>query len=342
MNYNYFSLMMNLIKKDNIYYDNIYILASDIASVNIPSDVISFPTKFFLNCLNENKIKEIYDKIYEKYKSELDINIKEESETEKNKMKNISDIFIDFSFLYISIFPKDIINTLIKLGNIIALLKIKKFNNFEKITKNILLKIKTLIYLPICCEKEIKNIYNKYHCRNIIISKELEKINNINENIKNENKIYYDIIKQILNFIINIFNDESNILKLFIQNLNNNNINLINEREKIFLFFRLKDYIIYTMDKSDELYKKYIKNIFDTIYSKFIPVSSKYMWLKILNAFIKDEYNDYKIYKNIQFKSEEEFNNIYKEFKYKIKGKKKLEILPIYVDSIRISEFKSE
>ena len=50
------------------------------------------------------------------------------------------------------------------------------------------------------------------------------------------------------------------------------------------------------------------------------------MWLKILNAFIKDEYNDYKIYKNIQFKSEEEFNNIYKELKYKIKGKKKSEI----------------
>ena len=339
MNYNYFSLLINLIKKDNFYYECLYMLAKNITSVNISSNAISFSKNFFPKCLNENKIKETYEKIYEEYKSELTLKINEESETEKNKMKNISDIFIEFSFLYISLFPKDIIPVLIKLGNIIALLKIKRFNNFEKITKNILTKIKALIYLPICSEKEIRKIYNKYNDNNIIISKEFEKFGNINENIKKENNIYYDIIKQILNFMINIFNDENGVLKLFIPNLKNN-INLINDREKIFLFFRLKDYLIYSLDKTDELYKKYIKNIFDTIYSKFIPVSSKYMWIKILNAFIKDEYNDYKIYNNIQFKSEQEFNISFKDLKYKIKGKKKSKILPIYVDNIRLSEFK--
>ena len=340
MNYNYFTLLKNFIKKDNFYYDCAYIFANNITAVNQPSNAISY-SKNFLYCLDEKKMKEIYEKIYNKFKQELINNIKDESETEKNKMKNISDIFIDFSFVYINLFPKDIISVLIKLGNIFAFLKIKKFDSFDKIMRNVLMKIKFLIYLPICSEKELKKICDKYSGRNSIIKKEFGNIN-INEKIKQENKIYYDIIKQFLNFLINIFNDEKGVIKSLMNEIieKNNKINLINEKEKMFVFFRLKEYIIDTLDKEDELYQKIIKLIFDIIFSKFIPVSSKYMWMKILHSFIKDEYNSYKTYDYINYYSEEKFNNAWKDYKYKIKGKKKNEILPVYISNIRHSEFK--
>jgi hypothetical protein len=76
-----------------------------------------------------------------------------------------------------------------------------------------------------------------------------------------------------LNFVVQIFNDENPIINLFISKEKEKNINLINEREKMFIFFRLKEYIEDTLDKSDELYKKIIKIIFDNILSKFVPVS---------------------------------------------------------------------
>ena len=249
-------------------------------------------------------------------------------------MKNISDKFVDFTFVYIELFPKDIISILIKLGNIFAYLKVKKYNNYDKLIKTALLKIKSIIYLPICSEKFYKKIKDKFSGRNDIISNEFKNIN-IDEAIKNENKVYYDIIKQILNFMLNIFNDENEIIKLFA----NEKINLINDKEKMFLLFRLKDYITDILDKNDELYKKIIKHIFDIIYSKYIPLSSKYMWMKTLHTFIKDEYSEYKTYNYIKYKTEEEFNKEWNDLKYKIKGKKKNEILPVYVENIRYSEF---
>ena len=333
MNYNYFSLLKNFIKKDDFYYDCISIYSKNIIAVNHPSNAISY-SQNYLYCLDKNKIKEIYEKIYIEYKKELIENIKEESETEKNKMKNISDKFVDFTFVYIELFPKDIISVLIKLGNIFAYLKVKKYNNYDKLIKTALLKIKSIIYLPICSEKFYKKIKDKFSGRNDIISNEFKNIN-IDEAIKNENKVYYDIIKQILNFILNIFNDENEIIKLFA----NEKINLINDKEKMFLLFRLKDYITDILDKNDELYKKIIKHIFDIIYSKYIPLSSKYMWMKTLHTFIKDEYSEYKKYNYIKYKTEEEFNKEWNDLKYKIKGKKKNEILPVYVENIRYSEF---
>ena len=337
MNYNYFSILKNFIPKNNFYYESLYIFSKNITAVNHPSNAVSY-TKKFLYVLNKEKIKEIYEKIYTIYITELNNNIKEESETEKNKMKNISDIFIEFSLVYINLYPKDIINVLIKIGNIFASLKIKKFNILENLIKNILTKIKSFIYLPLCCEKDLNKIMNKYSGKNDIIFNEINKIK-IEPKILEENNSYYDIIKQILNFVVQIFNDENPIINLFISKEKEKNINLINEREKMFIFFRLKEYIEDTLDKSDELYKKIIKIIFDNILSKFVPVSSKYMWIKILHSFLKEEYNSYKKYNHIKFKTEEEFTKCWNDLKYKIKGKKKNEILPVYVDNIRLSEF---
>ena len=63
------------------------------------------------------------------------------------------------------------------------------------------------------------------------------------------------------------------------------------------------------------------------------------MWMKLLYYFIKEEYQTYKKYKYIKFKNEEEYNKTWKELKYKIKGKKKNEILPLYNENIRTVEF---
>ena len=338
MNYNYFSLIKNFIQKNNSYYDYLYIFAKNINEVNHNSNTVSYSNKF-LYSLNKEKIKEIYEKIFTVYKNELNNNIKEESETEKNKMKNISDTFTELSLVYLNLFPKDIINVLIKLGNIFISLKIKKFNVIEKLMRNILTKIKSFIYLPISSQKAFSKIKNKFSGKNDIILNVLNNIK-INEKILEENKAYYDIIKQILNFIVEIFNDENTIINnIIIIKEKENNINLINEREKMFILFRLKEFIIDTVDKNDTLYKKIIKLIFDNILSKFVPVSSKYMWMKLLYYFIKEEYQTYKKYKYIKFKNEEEYNKTWKELKYKIKGKKKNEILPLYNENIRTVEF---
>ena len=251
MNYNYFSLIKNFIKKDNFYYDCILIFAKNITAVNHPSSAVSY-SKNHLYCLADDKIKEIYEKIYLEYKKVLTENIKEESETEKNIMKNISDIFIDFCSFYIGLFPKDIISVLIKLGTIIILLKSRKYKDLN--LRNLFLKTKSLIYLPIS-EKYYKKIDEKYSGRNNIILNELKNLKIIDK-IKQENKAYYDIIKQVLNFAINIFNDENAVIKLALTNDKiDKNINILNDGEKTFLIFRLKEYIIDTLDKNDELYK---------------------------------------------------------------------------------------
>ena len=335
MNYNYFSLLKNFISQKNFYYDILYLYSSNINAVNHPSNAIGI-FKNFLYALNKEKIKEIYEKIYNEYKQDLTINKKEESETEQNKMKNILGIFTELCFVYINLFPKDIINVLIKLGNIFFLLRIRKSNKVENIIM-ILMKIKAMIYLPICSEKDLKYTIDKYSQRNNIIYNEFKKIK-INEKILKENKIYYEIIRQIINFMLQIFNDENSILKLILINNisdDNKNNNIINEREKMFIISFFKDHILETLNKSEDLYKKIIKNIFETIISKIIPVSSKYVWMNILYIFIKDEYKSNKSYKYIHFKNEEEFNEKWKEIKYKLKGKDKNKILPIYVDNIR-------
>jgi hypothetical protein len=91
--------------------------------------------------------------------------------------------------VYINLYPKDIINVLIKIGNIFASLKIKKFNILENLIKNILTKIKSFIYLPLCCEKDLNKIMNKYSGKNDIIFNEINKIK-IEPKILEENNSY--------------------------------------------------------------------------------------------------------------------------------------------------------
>ena len=339
MNFNYFSLLKNFISKNSFYYDCLYIFAKNITAVNQPVNGVSY-CKNFLYSLNKEKIKEYYEKIYNEYKEELLKDKEEETETEKNKMKNILNNFIELSLIYLHFYPQNSLNVLIKFGNVFVFLKKNKYN-FMEIFMSTLLKIKTFIYLPECSEKNLKKFYDKYGKINDIIYNILSNIK-INEKIKQENAIYYNIIKQILNYFVQILSDDNYFLNLFFNNKEKNGINknIINDREKMIAFIRLRDYMSQILDENDELYKKIKKIIIDMIFSKSEPISSKLAWLRFLNYFIKEEYKRYKTYKYIEFKNEEEFNKSWNDLKYKIKGKKKTKILPIYVDKIRFSEFK--
>ena len=338
MNINYFSLLKNFISKNSFYYDCLYIFAKNITAVNQSGNGVSYCKKF-LYSLNKEKIKEIYEKIYNDYKEELSKDKEEETETEKNKMKNILNYFIELSLVYLHFYPQNSFNVLIKFGNIFVFLKKNKYNFMEKFT-GILFKIKTFIYLPECSEKDLKKFYDKYGKINDIIYNILSNIK-INEKIKQENAIYYNIIKQILNYFVQILSDDNYFLNLFFNNKekNDNNKNIINEREKMIAFIRLRDYMTQILDENDELYKKIKKIIIDIIFSKSEPISSKLGWLNFLKYFIKEEYKRYKTYHYIEFKNEDEFNKAWNDLKYKIKGKKKIKILPIYVDKIRFAEF---
>ena len=342
MNYNYFSLMKNFVSKDKFYYTCLYIYSLNLSAVDHPQSIVSI-CRNYLYAFNKNEFQDLYEKIFNEYKQNL-MNIKEESETEKNKMQNISRIFFELTLNYISLFPLDTIQVLLKLIIIYGNLKIKKYSNIEKSIGFILFRIKSLIYLPVFSEKKYLKIYKKYSGRNEIILNEMNKLKNVNEKIKENNNNYYNIIRQILEIVVKNFSGESEVINNLFKEKgekNINNFNIINDRESVMLLIRLKDYICEILEKNDELYQKIIKFILDNIYSKFIPISYKYFWLKILHIFLKDEYNNYKEHNWIKFKSEDDFNSKWNKLKYETRGKKKNIILPVPVESIRLTKFTS-
>ena len=339
MNYNYFSLMKNFIKKDDFYYTCLYIYSKNLISDNLSSNVVGY-CKNFIYSLNKDKIKELFEKIFIDYKQSL-INIKEESETEKNIMKNISGVFLEFTLIVISFFPDEIMEILYKLLTITQLLKTKKYSNIGKFIGILLFKSGELIHLPACSEKKYNKIINKFSGRNEIILNECQKLNKINDKIKENNNKYYKNIRKIIELLIKGINGENNFInKFLIDKILGEKLesNILNDREKIILFYRLKEYILDILDKNEELYKNIFKFIIENINSKFVPVSYKYFWMKIFYLFLKDEYNSYKEYNWIKFKSEEDFNNNWEKLKYELKGKKKNEILPIPVETIRLTK----
>jgi len=335
MNYNYFSLMKNFIYKDDYYYVFLTIFSLNLTSVNHPQNTVGTFRRFIYS-LNKDKIKELFMKIYVEYKESLK-KIKEESETEKNIMKNISTTFFELCLTYISLFPTDSLELMKKIIIIYDLLRIKKYANIEKSIGFIIFRLRELIYLPICSDKKYKKMINKYSGRNEIIFNESQKLK-INEKIQENNNKYYIIIKQFLELIIKVFNgaiDNSFGEEKLEENFGNN---LINDRQKIMLFLKIKEYMKEVLDKSDELCQKIMKYLLQLFQSSFIPVSSKFFWIKIFHSYLKEEYNSYKEYNWIKFKSEEDFNTNWNKLKYELKGKKKNEILPVPFQSIRLTK----
>ena len=88
MNYNYFSLMKNFVSKDKFYYTCLYIYSLNLSAVDHPQSLVSI-CRNYLYAFNKNEFQDLYEKIFNEYKQNL-MNIKEESETEKNIMQNIS------------------------------------------------------------------------------------------------------------------------------------------------------------------------------------------------------------------------------------------------------------
>ena len=334
MNYNYFSLMKNFIYKDDYYYNLLTIYALNLTSVNHPQNVVG-NFKRFIYSLKKDKIKELYEKVFNEYKQALN-NIKEESETEKNIMKNISTTFFELCLTYISLFPTDSLQLLQKLIIIYDLLREKKYSNVEKSIGFIIFRLRELVYLPVCSEKKYKRIFNKYSGRNDIILNESQKLK-INDKIKDNNNKYYQIIKIILELFFKGLSGETCSIP-GVEKIEENLENIIGDRQKIFLFLKLKEYVIDTLDKKDALYQKIIKCLLKLFNSSILPVSFKYFWLKVFHSYLKDEYNSYKEYEWMKFKSEEDFNNNWNKLKYDLKGKKKNEILPVPVKTIKLTK----
>ena len=74
MNYNYFSMMKNFINKDNFYYTCLNIYSLNLSAVNRQSNIVGIGRNY-IYALNKDKIKELYEKIYNEYKQNL-LNIK--------------------------------------------------------------------------------------------------------------------------------------------------------------------------------------------------------------------------------------------------------------------------
>ena len=251
-------------------------------------------------------------------------------------MKNISNTFFELCLTYISLFPTDSLQLLQKLIIIYDLLREKKYSNVEKSIGFIIFRLRELVYLPVCSEKKYKRIFNKYSGRNDIILNESQKLK-INDKIKDNNNKYYQIIKIILELFFKGLSGETCSIP-GVEKIEENLENIIGDRQKIFLFLKLKEYVIDTLDKKDALYQKIIKCLLKLFNSSILPVSFKYFWLKVFHSYLKDEYNSYKEYEWMKFKSEEDFNNNWNKLKYDLKGKKKNEILPVPLKTIKLTK----
>ena len=345
MNYNYFSLMKNFNPKDKYYYEFLYIHAQNYTSVNYSANCVSM-CKHFIYALNNEKIKDIYSKIFFEYQKKL-FTINDVSETGKTIMKNISETFIELSLDYISLYPYELFDVLKKIFVLFVLLKIKKYSNYQKIFGKILMISKSIFNLPLYSEIKFNFLYQKYSQRNEIIEEEFNNLKKLTDNTKKFNEKYNTNLIEIIdisikglsgskNFITDLLNNVPKLDEINSELINKQNMN---ENEILLLFHKLKDYIFQLIDKKSDFYKIIIKTILDYIFSTNIPNSFKSMWIKVLYFFIKDEYKYYKEYIWSKFNNEEEYKSKWNTIKNEIKLNTN-KISPIFTEKIRQGVFK--
>ena len=345
MNYNYFSLMKNFTPKDKYYYEFLYIHAQNYTSVNYSAGCVSM-CKHFIYALNNEKIKEIYSKIFFEYQKKL-FTINDESETGKTIMKNISETFIELSLDYISLYPYEFFDILKKFFVLFVLLKIKRYTNFQKLFGKILMVSKSIFNMPLYSEIKYNYLYQKYSQKNEIIEKEFVNLKNLNENSKKFNDKYNKNLTEIIDISIKGFSGAKNFINDLLTNvpkIDEINSEIIkkqdmNDNEILLLFHKLKDYIFQLIDKKSDFYKTIIKTILDYIFSSNISTPFKSMWIKVLFFFIKDEYKYYKEYIWSKFNNEEEYKSNWDKIKKEIKLSTN-KISPVFSEKIRQSIFK--
>ena len=328
-----FNWIKSLTPKDNFYYKYLELYLLSFNSVNHPSILISTCNWNFYS-INKEKIKTLFNEIYTIFIEKLE-QIKTNTFTEQNIMKNISDTYNEFCIFYITLFPYDSLGVIEKLLKIIQLLKEKKYRKIDTFICSILSQIKIILQISKHIELEKDKRFSKFSKKNKIIEEGLYKIYKIiseNQDKKNYLIQHSNNIKQFI---------EKSLGLIFIFEAENNNriINL-NPSEIFLVFSLLIDYIKIAIDKKEELYRKVIQIIFNYITLQKVPVSIRVLWIQKLFILMQEEYVYYQEYEWVIFKSEEEYFETWNKLKYEKVGKESM--IPFPLERIRKHIFKPD
>ena len=333
-----FKLIKLLIPKDDFYYTFLDLYLLSFNSVNHPSSFITTCTFDFYS-INREKIKSLFNEIFDVFIKKL-ANLKTDSLTEQNIMKNISETYNEFCVFFISLFPYNSLEVIEKLFKIIKILKDKKYRRIDNFISVILSQIKVIINLSKYVGLKKDKRFLRFSKKNEIIEEEMNKIYQMaSQNSQKEKYLvqHSNNIKKYIEKSLNLIfpsdgesintNDKS-------QSLDIN----INQVEKILVFVSLTDYIKVCIDKKDELYRKVIQIIFNNVIFQKFPLAMRILWIQKLYVLMNEENLYYQEYEWIKFKSKEEYLQLWNKLKYEKSGKESM--IPYPVERIRINSFK--
>ena len=283
--------------------------------------------------IDKEKIKALYNEIYVLFVEKLE-NIKTNSISEQNIMKNISEFFLELSSFYInSLFPYDILDVIMKMLQISNILKKKKFLRLDVLISQIITHIKEMIDKVDYFNPNTDQRYDTFAKKNDIMEKELDKIFKVQNSSKIEYlKKYFDIITEFIEKCLNIF---------FPYEINENELKEkynFNTSE-IYLYFDLiLGFVKSSLHPSNKIYRKAIQILINCIIQNKVPVPLKALYIQKFFKIIANEYNYYLKSEWIIFKSEEEYMNTWNKLKYEIIGKESM-MIPYPLERIRIKKF---
>ena len=329
----HFTFIKLLIPKDDFYYIffKLYLLCFN--SVSHPSSLINTCTWNFYS-INKEKIKNLFNEIYVIFIEKLD-NLKADSLTEQNIMKNISETYKEFCKFYISLFPYDSIEIIEKLLKLIILLKNKKYRRMDSFTSTIISQMKGKLQISTYIELKNDKRFSKFSKKNEIVEIEMNKINEIISQNTNKEKLLIEHSNKVKKYIDQFLN----ILFQSDMDINNKNINInFNQAEIYFIIDLLIEYAKNALDKKEDLYRKIIQIIFNNILLNKVPVSMRILWIQKIITLMQDEYKYYLEYEWVIFKSKEEYLETWNKLKYEKCGRESM--IPFPLERIRKNQFK--
>jgi hypothetical protein len=328
------------IQKENFYYKYFELYLLNFNYVNHQPYFISICYKDFFS-INAEKIKSIFNEIFKIFIEKLE-SLKTDLLTEQNVMKNISESYNEFCVFYITLYPYDSLEVIQRLFKIIFILKNKKYRRLDVYISSILSQMKLIVYLSKSIDPTKDKRFKKFSKKNEIIE---EEINNLYEEVtqncqeqnylKQHNNNIRRLIEQSL-IILFPSEEEESVANIFSKS--DKKDKNINQSEVILFFSLLVDYIKVALDKKDDLYRKVIQIIFNSISQRKVPTPLKILWIKKLFFLLQEEYAFYQEYEWIIFKSKEEYMQTWNKLKYEKTGKESMISYPL--ERIRINKFK--
>ena len=314
-NINNLEIIKIMMPKEESYYTFLKLYLLSYNSVTLPKDIIS-SSQLGLYSNNDEKIKKIFNDIYDIFISELE-KIKNDSFEEQNIMNNIGNTFIEISSFYIEVLPYDAMLIIEKIIRIIYHLKLKKFKKIDNFIFDTITDMACFLEKVDCIEKDKR--YNLYSKINEIIEYEMNKIYKLSKENNKKNIYVTKYLKIIETFIDNSLNilcqTESDI------NKKDSKYNIITHPEKLLFYELLVDYALVSLDTKSELYRKLIQFALNNLIIHKSSVSVRILWLKQLYYLIWEEYGSYENYEWIIFKSDEEYLNYWNKLKYEVDGR---------------------